>query len=139
MNPQQPGQVYGPQNQPGDDIGNGAQPAVPPTPQPQQQTDTPLYSPDAPKNEDKKRNRILIALGSLILLFVIVVVVTLALSGNGSPPAEETPANNQHQGPQPAAAIDVEQTNDSINQDISSLNDLSDFPENELDDRSLGL
>jgi hypothetical protein len=79
--------------------------------------------------------------GVLLLFLAIVVVVVLAGSGNKKPAGTNNSgsSNSQTQGPTAATSSGVQLTNDSISQDISSLNDDKDLPVNRLSDQSLGL
>lgn len=84
-----------------------------------------------------------------LLIIIIAVVLLAAMTVAGvllSKPKKKSPANtaqtqqtDQKTGLSPAEAIDVEQANSSINQDISSINDENDFPPTQLDDKALGL
>lgn len=84
--------------------------------------------------------------------FLIIIVVAIVLLGGmtaaalvvAKPKAKnKTPApttqTSQSAGPLPAKALDVEQSNNSINQDISGVNDDDDLPPSQLDDKALGL
>ncbi len=68
--------------------------------------------------------------------------LALVFSSGGTKPAQKTTGSNQAgqaEGPKGATALDVEQANQSISQDISSINDDQDFPADKLSDKSLGL
>jgi hypothetical protein len=77
--------------------------------------------------------------GAMVLL---VVILAIAVASQGSKPkttpkvATTTAAADQAQ---PATALDVEQTNNSINQSLSSISDVRDFGNDSLSDPSLGL
>jgi hypothetical protein len=144
MNPQdnnqQPNQSYQPTQSPANQ-----QPAtfVPQSSQPVSQTPN-LASPD---NQQQKKNKlpiiIIIAVGSI---FILLIVAAIIFGGNKSnnQTGDNTGGQSQSQdtvriNPVPARAVDIESINTSISQDIGSLNDDTDFPANELDDRNLGL
>lgn len=92
-----------------------------------------------------KRSRVglviaLVSIG-LVLLVVVGAVVLLAV---GNKPAKQTTKTNTVQtsasdAAKGASALDVEQTNQSISQDISGLNDGQDMPADQLSDKTLGL
>lgn len=75
-----------------------------------------------------------IAVGVLILLTVIALVV---IGGSEEAPVEAPVATEE--GPTPATGGSLEKLNNSISQDLSSIDDASDFPEEQLSDDTLGL
>ncbi len=90
----------------------------------------------------KKPKLLIIVIGSVLLLGLITVLALIFASPNKS--TTDTTDTTQEQtlenvGPQPAEAIDVEQSNSAINQDISELNTDNDYPATQLDDKELGL
>lgn len=121
--PQNGPQVYGPASLP--------QPTLPGYQQPQQFR-------TGPKRSSRKPFIIGGVIAGILLLVVIGVVVALS---NGKKPVQQAPQEDtsKPEGPQAATAVDVEQSNNAISQDISSVNDDQDFPTDELDDKSLGL
>lgn len=130
MDPQQP---YAPnQSQPPTIYG----PALPP-PSPTPAGQAP-FRPPAPQKSNKKLFIIGGAVAGLVLLTIVALVVILT-NGKKPPQQQQQEETTQAQGPQPAKAVDVEQANNSISQDISSLNDDQDFPADQLDDKSLKL
>lgn len=105
--------------------------------QPPQQPNTPQNSLN-PKQSKSKVIPVMIV--SVIVLMLITVAAVIATSGSKkSTPKPAVTTQQTNVGPQPAAAIDVDQSNNSINQDMSSLKDEEDFPSTQLDDKSLGL
>lgn len=74
----------------------------------------------------------------IIILIILAVVLTMSSSGSKEKPAV-TETDTSTQALQPAKSIELEQANNSINQDMSGLNDEKDFPANSLDDKTLGL
>lgn len=131
---QKPGQVFSPQG------GNNTNPDLN---IPQEPADNlPSATPDQPSNSDpaKKRRIIIVVLGVLLLIFIISVAIA-ALSGGKSEEGTSTNEQTDSQilGSQPAQAIDVEQTSNSINNDLSGLDDSADFSKDDLSDDSLDL
>lgn len=93
--------------------------------------------PQPPKKSSMKKP--LIIGGALLGILAIVTVLAIVLSGGKGQQAPTQQQADQPQGPQPAQAIDVEQTNNAINQDVTRFDNTKDFPDNMLDDSSLGL
>ena len=82
----------------------------------------------------------MVVLGLLGLLLVTgLAVAVMASSRKPAPVATKKTVDSQTQDPQPATSTSVQLVNDSIGQDISSLNDDKDFPADKLSDKSLGL
>lgn len=76
--------------------------------------------------------------GGVVLL--IIIIVAIAASSNKQTPISTTEQDKDiNTSLEPAQAIDIEQTNNSINQDFSTLNDDKQLPANALDDKTLGL
>ncbi|MBW3569212.1 hypothetical protein KY385_03740 [Candidatus Parcubacteria bacterium] len=114
-----PGQVYGASNPP--------QPAGPP-PQPHN------YEPS-----DSKTKKITIILGGLIGVFIILAAVVFLTSGSDNSqqtPSEESAPANLFKEP---SALELENLNNSVNDDITNLSADSDFPSEKLSDDSLDL
>lgn len=109
----------------------GAQPA----PQPQTAAVT---GPVVKKGPNKL---VIIVIAGIALLVIVAGAVLLTSSGGKPAPTVDTTTqtNTQSQSLQPAQAIDLEQTNNAIGQDLSSVDDEADFPANSLDDKTLGL
>ncbi len=103
---------------------------------------TPLTYPLQPRR--KKNNHLALVIGLIVSLLLLVAIIS-AVFVLGSQKKTPTPAANpdeqtvEPEGPQPATAVDTEQTNNAISQDITSVNDDKDLPANQLDDRTLGL
>lgn len=93
--------------------------------------------PNQPKKTSPKKP--LLIGGILIMLLIVVTVVAVVLGGGKKQTPATTQQTDQAQGPQPAQAIDVEQANNSIGQDVTSFDNAKDFPDNMLDDSSLSL
>jgi hypothetical protein len=86
----------------------------------------------------------LIIVGVVAVIFVILIIVAVIVSrknGDNKNPTTDEPTTEHldPEGPQPATALDVEQTNNSITQDITGLNDDKEFPPEQLSDDSLDL
>lgn len=135
MNPSEPNQPYsqGTPNQQFDPSVNYGPPPVSPL--------NPGQSPDD-DSDDHGSKKILIIVGAIAATVVVIGASLFGgyYLGKGSvPPAENNIQSSEGPGPQAANAIDVQQTNNSISQDLSSLNNDQDFPEDALSDKSLGL
>lgn len=106
--------------------------AEPPPPQPE--------APPAPPLSKKP----LLLIGGVILTIIlglsIIAVVVMSKSGPSTKPAtKKADATNPVQQLEGASALDIEQINQSISQDISSLNDGQDFSADKISDKTLGL
>lgn len=112
-------------------------PSGPTAPTPQGPSDLP------PLNSDPGlKKRILIVVGGLVGLFVIVLIIVVVLSSNNNNKQNnnQNAQNNQNNGIlNPPSAIDIQNANNSITSDISSLNDDNDFPTASLSDNNLHL
>ena len=87
----------------------------------------------------KKKLIIIIGAASTVLILIVVIAV-LASGGDKQPPAQTQDTNeNNQQLLEPARALDVEQINNSVSQDISNLSNDKDFPEDQFSDKALGL
>ncbi|HET7673584.1 MAG TPA: hypothetical protein VFK11_03680 [Candidatus Saccharimonadales bacterium] len=118
------------------------QPSVPPhktEPAPAQEQTPPPSQPDF-DDGSAKRKKIIIIAGSVISVFFILIVVVILLSSGGN-------SGNQNQQEQNAqsgilvepTAIDIENANNSITSDITSLNDDVDYPSANLTNDNLDL
>jgi cell division protein FtsB len=87
----------------------------------------------------KNRKKIWLIFGVALALILLTSVLVAITAPNKPNQTQQNTQQNKPQGPQAATAIDVEQTNNSINQDLSSLDDGADFPANQLHDDALGL
>lgn len=113
------------------DIPYGAQPS----PQPQ-------VAPVSTKNGGGPNKLVIVVIAGIALVFILgIIALVMSSNGNkgGADKTLEAPANTQSQSLQPAESIDLEQTNNAISQDMSSLDDENDFPANSLDDKTLNL
>lgn len=99
------------------------------------------FSPPPPSPKKSKKLPLIIGV-SLLAVTGLIVVASVMLSGDKKTPTqqpEQTEETSDSLGPQPATAVGTEQTNNSISQDISSVNDDQDFPVDQLSDDELKL
>lgn len=124
---QQPGQTFGPGSQP-----PSFQVPVPPSSSEPQQP--------IPQRGDKKTKKIIIVLAGLLGIFLVLVIFVLLSGGDKKKQAEEQPQNTQTQSLiKEPTAIDIENTNNSISDDVTNLSTDSDFPADNLSDEKLEL
>lgn len=91
-------------------------------------------------DRDNKTKKILIVLGAIVGIFIIIVVATLIFSGGAKDDkAEEQQAVTNQEFIREPSSIDVENTKNSISDDVSNLNSNDDFPSENLSDENLGL
>lgn len=78
------------------------------------------------------------AVVGVIAIIVVIIGVVIASSGGGSKENSET---NKSQAAilQPATDIELEQINSANTQDMTSLDDEKDYPNDSLEDKTLGL
>lgn len=95
------------------------------------------------KNNQGGFNKILIIVVGVIALLVIAGgLIVVAMSGDSSKQEnQETTSQDSGQPPslQPATALDIQQVNNAITNDMSTVDDESDYPNDSLTDKSLGL
>lgn len=106
-------------------------------PQPSSSMPTSATPPGTPK---RNRTPFIIAGvlgGILLILTAIAIVASNKPTGNNTQKTSED--TNAASFLIPANAIGVEQTSNSISQDVSGLNDDSELPPNKIDDKALGL
>lgn len=99
------------------------------------------YSPPPPSSPKKNKLPFIIA-GVVVALLLIITVLVVITSGKKSPSKPQPQANTSDNGSsflKAADPIGVQQTSDSISQDLGGLNDDIDFPPNKIDDKSLSL
>lgn len=118
------------------------QPPAPPQPTVTPGMQPPSEEPQFPVDDDSKKRKILILIiGGLVGIFVIVIIIVL-LTSSGSKKNNQGQNDQSGQGsgifPAPSA-LDIQNGNNSITSDITSLNDDSDFPAANLSDTSLRL
>lgn len=98
---------------------------------------------DDNKNPRDKKWWIIGGAGALIVILIVVgLALTLSSNNTASKTAtvsDKNTTSDQSQAPQPATSLSIEQTNSAISQDLSTLNDDTDFPAGVLDDQTLGL
>ena len=85
------------------------------------------------------KKKLFLMIGGGVVLIIIVVVAIVLVGGSGKNPKKNPVTDNttQSEGPAPATTLSVQQNADSINQALSTLNDISDFPAKALSDDSL--
>ncbi len=95
----------------------------------------------APEKKPAKNKMIVFVIVSfLVLVALTVAALLLAPKKKGANSQDNQATIQQPQSPvKPAEAIDVEQTNNSVNQDVSGLNIDEDFPATQMEDKALGL
>ena len=152
MNPQQPGQQPDPLNQ-NPNVQNlptqqpeiynspslsnlpyGSQPA----PQPQNALES-ISSSDSTSKSRKGLFIVAIVGGVLIVVLLVVVLIINSGGDSQSKSSDKQQNTNATQTLEPAQSLEIEQINNSITQDLSSLDDEKDFPESSLNDKTLGL
>lgn len=141
QNPQQP-QVIKPEQM----FNPSVEPYQPPQPpaQPQPTQPAPADSPGQDQGPiddgSKKRKLLIIIIGGLVGLFIIIIIIVLLTSSGDNKKQAQNNQNAQSSGifTEPSA-LDIQNANNSITSDITSLNDDSDFPTANLSDTSLRL
>lgn len=107
---------------------------------PQASAVPPITSFNSPR---PKRSRLPFIIGGGVAGLLIIVSLAVVLTAKKPPsnikPKANTSDTNGSSFLRPANAIAVEQTANSISQDLSGLNDDIDFPPNKIDDKALGL
>ena len=123
---QQPGQTFGP----------GGQPPV-------YQTPVPPSSPQHPANmpgKDEKTKKLIIIIAALLGVFAILAIIVLVSGGGKKKQAEQPAQNTETQSLiKEPTAIDVENVNNSISDDVTNLSTDNDFPADNLSDEKLDL
>lgn len=104
-------------------------------------TPTPLnsssYSGNSSANKTKK---ILIALGGLVGVFIIlIIIVVISSSGTKKPVQTDQQTATPESLIKEPTAIDIENINNSISDDITNMSADNDFPANNLTDEKLDL
>ncbi|CAN5714939.1 hypothetical protein BH23PAT2_BH23PAT2_04160 [soil metagenome] len=94
-------------------------------------------APVEPEGTSKKLI-IFLVLGGLVLIILTAVITAVIMSGRAEP-TPEVVEQDQSLPLQAARQRDVQSTNNAISQDITSLSDARDFPEQALSDQTLGL
>lgn len=96
-----------------------------------------------PRPSKKGPNKLIIIIiaGVVLLLILGIYAITATQSQKTAAPQsnQQSAETDYAQSLQPAQAIDLEQANNAISQDLSSLDDEKDFPAASLDDKTLGL
>lgn len=112
-----------------------------PSDQPQPQDRSQPASSPAASSKGGSRNKLILfaAIGGGVLLLLIVLLVALASQKPVEQPTQQTPDQTKNLSIEPANALDIEQINNSINQEIGTLNDEKQLPKEALGDKSIGL
>lgn len=93
----------------------------------------------APEDQGKNKLVLIVIAAGVSLLIIIILIVVVASSSSNKTGQKTQDAEKQSMELGPATSTTVQQTNDSISQDIGNLNDDEDFPSNKLSDDSLNL
>lgn len=92
------------------------------------------------ETEDSKLPLIIGLVAGLELLIIIGLAVVLLINGSKNSPTPTNSGQNQNQSELGAATpLSLQQTDDSISQDLSGLHDDQDLAPNKLSDQALGL
>lgn len=103
-------------------------------------TVSPMTPAPTPANSGKLFTLLcIVAAVELIIIIGLMVALASAPKSNKSSAAAHSTSRAGSLDPQPATAVGLQQTDDSISQDISGLNGDRDFPVGRLDDKTLGL
>lgn len=93
-----------------------------------------------PTSKKPSKKLPLIIGGAIVgILLLITIGAVLLSSGSKKPVQQDAPQTQGLEGPQPATAIDVEQANNAITQDVTGHDNTKDFPDDMLSDKALGL
>lgn len=119
-----PGSVYGPPNKD----------------QPANHTPNQLETHNYDNGGSNKSKKILMTLIGLVIISVIIIVVAILISGGNKTPQnaveDSTTINDLYKEP---TAIEIENLNNSVSDDITNLSTDADFPSDKLSDDSLNL
>lgn len=115
-----------------------SQPAQPPVPVNQLESQRPSVPPSKPK-----RGPLIAIISGVVVGLILIILAVVASLSDGVKTKEDEAALNKNsvssQVVEPASSLDVNQTNNSIGQDLSRIDDEKDFPSTSLDDKTLGL
>ena len=105
---------------------------------------SPTGTPPAPESGGQSKSRLLLFIvGAAVLELLIIIGLAIAVATNSNTPAttatKDDAKNSQAEGPTAATSSSVQLIDDSITQDLSTLNDDKDFPADKFSDRSLNL
>lgn len=117
-------------------------PTPPPfNPSPMPGTQQPINNQSSKSGFQMPSKKIIFAIAGGIALLLIIIAVVAVLGSSSNKEAEDTtPAvSDQSLVPTPASATGLQQTNTSISQDVSGIDNAKDFPATRLDDKTLGL
>lgn len=114
-------------------------------PLPSAQATGPVFSspvqPVASQQGPSRGKRIVIVVAVLVITLLVIGAIVVMVLGTAKEdePTATSKETNSTAGLQPATAVGVEQANNSISQDLGSMNDDEDLPADALDDKALGL
>lgn len=120
-------------------------PSIESTPSPTSEASANPAAPDPVKQPElmapKKHGApVLVIVIALVVAAVLAVFTVLAFTQQDKNAAKKQPANGTaQQSPQAVTPGTVEETSDEVDAAINELDDLADFPEDELSNTSLGL
>ncbi len=111
---------------------------------PEQPSPTVMSTPHStgPHSPASKSKFLLILAAGAALEFLIIIGLIIAVSSNSKAPVQKSKSSTsttQSQASDVATSTSTQVINDSISQDISTLNDEQDFPASKLSDQALGL
>ena len=109
---------------------------APQQPQPQQPSQ---YSANSQRARKSRKGLVIAIVAGLVLIGGLTAYALLAGGQKPAPKQTTTTDASQSQVLEAAQAIDVEQTNNSLSQDLSRLDDEKDLPNSSLEDTTLGL
>lgn len=90
----------------------------------------------ASSNKTKK----IVIIGAIVIVVILsIVAIVASLSGGGDKKKDAAQTTQTSELTRNPSAIDIENINNSINSSITGLDDEKDFPEANLDDKSLEL
>ncbi|MBA3758253.1 hypothetical protein H0X10_01305 [Candidatus Saccharibacteria bacterium] len=94
-----------------------------------------------PPQTKPSKKKLFILIGTGVGLLGLLVVIAVLVGGSEKKPTPQTATTNDAKSEllEPAKALDIEQTNNAISQDMSNLNNDKDFPADQLSDKALGL
>jgi hypothetical protein len=113
---------------------------------PGQQPPLPQQNPPQPIQQSPKKSQKTMVIASIIVgVAVGLIIITALVVSNADKAANQTEqtqtpdSTTQAEILEPAQSVEVEQTSNSLSQDLSSLDDEKDLPADSLDDKTLGL
>lgn len=103
-------------------------------------TSEPVVPVVTPKTINKKLFIIIAIVAAVELLVILLLLAALANQPKSNQSKiNNLPSSSRSEEPKPTTSVGIQQANDSISADISSLNDEQDFPDGKFDDKAIGL